>query len=174
MNNLKSIIESLIFLNGEPLKISEIASGLDVSEIEVVSCVNDLINMYKENGGGLHIIRVEDAVQMCTSPDNAQAVIDFFKPIVKKDLSDSALETLSIVAYKQPITRAEVEDIRKVQCTYVLKYLQSHDLIKAVGKKDAVGHPTLYGTTDEFLRLVGIESLSELPKLEDEDIVTTI
>ena len=122
----------------------------------------------------MQIIKLEDSIQMCTAPENEDAVLNFFKPIIKRDLSGSALETLSIIAYKQPVTRAEIEDIRKVQCSYVLKYLQSHDLIKVVGKKNAIGHPSLYGTTDEFLRIVGIESLEQLPKLEDEDIVTSI
>lgn len=174
MNNLKSVIESLVFLNGEPLKLAEIAKGLELDEGEITDAAHELIEDYKYRQGGLRIIKVEDAIQMCTSPENEQPVMDFFKPVVKKDLSSSALETLSIVAYKQPITRAEIEDIRKVQCAYVLKYLQAHDLVKVVGKKNTVGHPSLYGTTDEFLRMIGIESLAELPKIEDEDIVTSI
>lgn len=174
MNNLKSVIESLVFLNGEPLKLAEIAKGLELDEGEITDAAHELIEDYKYRQGGLRILKVEDAIQMCTSPENEQPVMDFFKPVVKKDLSSSALETLSIVAYKQPITRAEIEDIRKVQCAYVLKYLQAHDLVKVVGKKNTVGHPSLYGTTDEFLRMIGIESLAKLPKIEDEDIVTSI
>lgn len=174
MNNIESIIESLVFLNGEPLKIDEISKGLGIRIWQVEEAIENLIVKYKENAGGLRIIKIEDAVQMCTSPDNENAVMDFFKPVVKKDLSSSALETLSIVAYRQPITRAEIEDIRRVQCSYVLKYLQSHDLVKIVGKKNTVGHPSLYGTTDEFLRMIGIERLSQLPEIQETDIVTTI
>ena len=174
MSKIKSIIESLIFLNGEPLKISDIAKGLEIPEEDLNKEVDELIEEYKSSNRGLQIIKLEDSIQMCTAPENEDAVLNFFKPIIKRDLSGSALETLSIIAYKQPVTRAEIEDIRKVQCSYVLKYLQSHDLIKVVGKKNAIGHPSLYGTTDEFLRIVGIESLEQLPKLEDEDIVTSI
>lgn len=174
MSRLESIIESLVFLNGEPLKIDEIAKGLGKDIDQVYNAVNSLCQRYKDGDGGVKIIRVEDAVQMCTSPENEQEVMDFFKPVVKKDLSSSAIETLSIVAYKQPVTRVEIEEIRRVQCSYVLKYLQSHDLIKVVGKKNTVGHPSLYGTTDQFLRMLGIESLLELPELEDEEIIETI
>lgn len=172
-NRLESIIESLVFLNGEPLKLEEIANGLDILYDEVVCAVSALIKKY-ENGSGIRITKINDAVLMCTSPENEKEVMDFFKPIVKKDLSTSAIETLSIIAYKQPITRIEIEDIRRVQCTYILKYLLSHNLIKIVGKKNVIGHPSLYGTTDEFLRMLGLESLSDLPVLEDEDIIETI
>ncbi|MBQ9625512.1 MAG: SMC-Scp complex subunit ScpB, partial [Clostridia bacterium] len=147
MSKIKSIIESLIFLNGEPLKISDIAKGLEIPEEDLNKEVDELIEEYKSSNRGLQIIKLEDSIQMCTAPENEDAVLNFFKPIIKRDLSGSALETLSIIAYKQPVTRAEIEDIRKVQCSYVLKYLQSHDLIKVVGKKNAIGHPSLYGTT---------------------------
>lgn len=173
MNRLESIIESLIFLNGEPLKLEEISKGLEISIEQVEDAVASLCESHKSYGG-IRIIKVEDAVQMCTSPDNEKEVMDFFKPVVKKDLSTSAIETLSIIAYKQPVTRVEIEDIRRVQCSYILKYLQAHRLVKVVGKKNAVGHPSLYGTTDEFLRMIGIESLSNLPKLEEEDVIETI
>lgn len=166
---LISIIESLLFINGEPLSITEIAQGLKLEELLVNAACEELVERYERAKGGIKIIRLNGRIQMCTNPKNDQAIADFFQPIKKASLSTSALETLSIIAYRQPITRTEIEDIRRVQCSYVLKYLHSHGLIQVVGKKKTLGNPSLYGTTDEFLRMLGISSLAELPELKGEE-----
>lgn len=174
MDELKSKIESLLFLNGEPISYKELADGLKSQVYIVEQACAELVNEYKEKDGGMLIIVLDDKVQICTNPKNEEVISNFFQPIKKANLSTAALETLSIVAYRQPITRLEIEQIRQVQCSYILKFLQAHNLVQIVGTKKALGRPSLYGTTDTFLRMLGISSLEEMPeidKLEDYDAV---
>ena len=165
IKKIKSVIESVLFINGEPIEIEELSKFCDANVNEIAIVIEELIEDYKDRG--INIIRLNNSIQMCTNPSNEDAVSDFFKPVKKTSLSTAAVETLSIIAYKQPITRSEIEALRQVQCTYVLKYLLSHDLIKVVGHKKTLGNPALYATTDEFLRILGIESLKELPAITE-------
>ncbi len=164
MKELKSIIESVLFINGEPISENELSKGLCASKDEVKKALDLIKEEYSQRG--INLLKLNDGYQFCTNPKHEKELESFFKPIKKSSLSQSALETLSIIAYKQPITKMEIEQIRGVKCAYVLNYLKAHDLIKSVGKKKTLGRPSLYATTLEFLRIVGISSLKDLPKIE--------
>ncbi|HHW20954.1 SMC-Scp complex subunit ScpB [Thermodesulfovibrio thiophilus] len=160
---LKSIIESILFIAEKPVSIKILKTILNISENHIKEVIKELINEYKSRNSGIIIINIEDSYQMVTNPENADWIKIFKNLNANNKLSEQAFETLAIIAYKQPITKAEVEKIRNVNSDYAIKSLIEKKLIKIVGKKDVPGRPFLYGTTKEFLKLFGLSSLSELP-----------
>ncbi|MDL2289469.1 SMC-Scp complex subunit ScpB [Clostridia bacterium OttesenSCG-928-F22] len=170
--NIPSIIEAVLFVAGEPIEVGELARALDITEIEIEEHLEQLRLYYKNGKRGIRLMRLNDAVQLKTNEEYAKYIQAIFRPPQQYALTQSALETLSIIAYRQPVTRAEVEAIRGVKSDYSMSVLQEKRLIQAVGKKDTIGRPNLYGTTDEFLRHFGISSLAELPSLEELNDVT--
>lgn len=163
---IASVIEALLFAAGEEVSAADIAGVLQISELEVRSVLDEMSDEMRYQRRGIQIIRVEDKVQMCTSAEYAGYIQALLAPLRTKPLTQSALETLSIIAYRQPITRREIEAIRGVKCDYVIQALQAKGLIAVTGQSDAVGHPQLLGTTAEFLRCFRLESLANLPPLE--------
>lgn len=162
-------IMSALFLSGEPIDIdifSEIAR-MDDDEINVI--IEDMIREMELNDSGILLKRIGNSIQLCTNPKYAEYLKALFEPPKKDSLTQSVLETLSIIAYKQPITRAEVDEIRGVRSNYTITSLKERGLITEIGKKDTLGRPSLYGTTDNFLRQFGISDLDELPKILNED-----
>jgi segregation and condensation protein B len=162
----KSLLEVLLFLSGEPLTASALKAITDLEEPEIQRLMHELITDYRTRDGGVQIAEIADGYQMVTNPQYA--------PWVKKlagsestRLSLAALETLAIIAYKQPIIKAEVEQVRGVNSDGVIKTLLERRLIKIMGKKEAPGKPLLYGTTKDFLRYFGLKDLAELPTLRD-------
>ncbi|MGI6161334.1 MAG: SMC-Scp complex subunit ScpB [Christensenellales bacterium] len=164
---LISVIESLLFVSGEALAIEDIAAAVNIGAPEIESALEKMQQEYAERNCGISLIRVNDKIQFGTNKDNAEYIRKFFAPIEKRSLSQSAMETLSIIAYRQPVTKSEVERIRGVMCDYSISMLAQRGLIAEVGRKDALGRPILYGTTEEFLRQFGISGLSELPGIEE-------
>jgi segregation and condensation protein B len=165
-NNLKSIIESLLFAWGEPLNISEISKILNVKPFVLNQTLSDMIKEYTENSDrGLIIQKFGNSYQLTTKKDNFEFIQDLLQTSVNKSLSNAAMETLSIIAYKQPVTKVEIDLIRGVKCSNVIKGLLDKNLIKEVGKLDKPGRPTLYATTDQFLKHFGLISLKDLPTL---------
>ncbi len=162
---LKRAIEGILFAMGDSVEISRIAGALDIEEEQVCEIVGKLSDEYEADGRGIRIHRLEDSYQMCTSPDIYEYLIRIAKQPKKAQLTDVLLETLSIVAYKQPVTRAEIEKIRGVSCGHVVSRLVEYGLVEEVGRMDAPGRPILFGTTEEFLRAFGVTSLEELPSL---------
>lgn len=160
---LPSIIESLLFIVGEPLDIEEVKKVTVVSELELWQAVEELKKKYQPPCGIL-LRQFGNKLQFCTNPENAGFVEDLLNPIQKKSLSQSALEVLSIIAYRQPVTRGEIEQIRGVKCDYTVMSLKQKSLIEEVGHKDTLGKPVLFGTTDLFLRHFGLSSLADLPE----------
>ncbi|HOA83195.1 MAG TPA: SMC-Scp complex subunit ScpB [Thermodesulfovibrio thiophilus] len=160
---LKSIIESILFIAEKPVSIKILKTILNISENHIKEVIRELINEYKSRNSGIIILNIEDSYQMVTNPENAEWIKIFKNLNVNNKLSEQAFETLAIIAYKQPITKAEVEKIRNVNSDYAIKSLIEKKLIKIIGKKDVPGRPFLYGTTKEFLKLFGLSSLSELP-----------
>ncbi len=171
--DIKHIVEALIFASDEPIEINSIVNIIqsvdkDTSEIElyslVESSIDELNEFYAANGIAFRIIKIARGYQFATRPEFSRYVGFMNTERRKKRLSQAALETLAIIAYKQPITKPEIEKIRGVNADYILSTLLEKNLICIKGRADTVGRPLLYGTTDEFLKYFGIGDISELPK----------
>lgn len=162
MENLENILESILFTNGDAVDISDITSKIDVTKAEINKAVNKLKNKYNENSG-IVLLSFNNKLQLASSSKYANEVSLVLNPIRQRNLSKATLETASIVAYKQPVTRMEIEEIRGVSSDYAINILLEHNLIEIVGRKDTVGKPVLFGTTDEFLKRFNLSSLDELP-----------
>ncbi|MCX7988914.1 MAG: SMC-Scp complex subunit ScpB [Thermodesulfovibrio sp.] len=164
---IKRIIEALLFISEKPISQKFLASLFSISELEIKIILDTLINEYKEKESGILIIQIDESYQMVTNPKYSEWLTLFKNKTLNNKLSEQALETLAIIAYKQPITKAEIDKIRSVNSDYAIKTLLDRKLIKIIGKKDVPGRPFLYGTTKEFLKLFGISSLNELPNIDD-------
>ncbi|MDD5194923.1 MAG: SMC-Scp complex subunit ScpB [Candidatus Omnitrophica bacterium] len=164
---IKSIIESLLFVNERPLSIEELHGVLDLDKKDIEAASEELIQEYKERACGVCIVKVAGGYQMCSLPDNESWIKEMYRARAKQKLSIPALETLAIIAYKQPITRMEIESIRGVNIDGVIKHLLDLGLIKTEGRKEVVGRPFLYITTRKFLEYFGLNHLKDLPKLEE-------
>jgi segregation and condensation protein B len=161
---LKSIIESILFVSGEPMKIVKLAKVADATEAEVEGVVAKLNEDYA-NGRGLRIIQIKDTIQMASSPDNAEFVAELVKSEIQENLSQASLEVLSIVAYRGPITRAEIEAIRGVNCSFTLRALLIRGLIdRTENIKD--NRRYLYNISFDFLKKLGVDSVEKLPDWE--------
>ncbi|MDO4283827.1 MAG: SMC-Scp complex subunit ScpB [Eubacteriales bacterium] len=158
-------IEAILFAMGEAVEISALCRALSMTEGAVRKGVAALQKRYESSKCGLQVTRLETAVQLTTKPSLYPYLIRIASAPKKYALSDTLLETLSIVAYKQPITRAEIESIRGVNSDFAVNKLVSYDLIRELGRKDAPGRPLLFGTTEQFLRSFGVGSIEELPSL---------
>lgn len=163
----KSLLEALVFISGEPVTVAELKSVSGLPEADIKDLMDELIAEYAEREGGVQIGRIAGGYQMHTNPEHAESVKRFKGTVRAQRLSMAALETLAIIAYRQPIIRAEVEELRGVNSDGVVKTLLERRLIKVVGRKEAPGRPALYGTTREFLEYFGLNDLAELPTLKD-------
>lgn len=162
MENLCEIIESILFVAGEAVTVSDISGKLDVTAKEMNKAIDQLKNRFSGESG-IVLLHFNDKLQLATNSKYAEAVSTVLNPIRERNLSKATLETAAIIAYKQPITRLEIEEIRGVSCDYAINILMEHNLIEVVGRKDAVGRPVLFGTTDEFLKRFNISSIADLP-----------
>lgn len=166
MKNLDKILEGLLFVSGDGLEKGYIMEKLSVTDKQLEKAVEQLKEKYTEDSG-IHIICYRDKIQFCSNPDYADDISTVLNPIREKNLSKSTLEVIAIVCYKQPVTRLEIEEIRGVNSDYAIQTLLNHRLIEVVGRKDTIGKPLLFGTTDEFLKRFQIENLGQLPDYED-------
>lgn len=164
---IKSAIESMMFVWGEPLDIKDVADIFNVDKKEIYGYFKELQAEYEQEGRGIVIREVNKSFQFVTRKENLGYIERLCTPIKHKKLSQSALEVLAIVAYKQPVTKGEIESVRGIRCDRVLEGLEKKNLVAAIGRSDSVGRPVLYGTTDEFLKQFGFETLKELPTIED-------
>lgn len=165
IEQIKSIIESILFAAGRAIKITEFMSVLELGKDEIMPIMENLINEYKAKERGIEIIKINDGFQMCTKKENYEYLYQIFDKRSKPNLSNAALETLSIIAYNPKITRAEIENIRGVNSDGTIYKLMEYGLIESAGKLDLPGRPTAYRTTDNFLKTFGFTSLEELPEL---------
>ncbi|GIM30756.1 MULTISPECIES: SMC-Scp complex subunit ScpB [Paraclostridium] len=167
-DEIKNIIEAIMFAYSEPISIKDLNNAIneELSSKEIEIMLNSLIEDYKENNRGIQIIKLQDKYQMCTNKDYAEFVKNILEPKRKKTLSQATLETLTIIAYKQPITKVEIEEIRGVKSDKVIQTLLENDLIYEAGRLDRIGKPIIYKTTNEFLKLLNIEKLEDLPSIE--------
>ncbi len=163
---IDNVLESLLFVSGNSLKISDICELLELQKSEVNGAVKRLQKKY---GGkcGIHLISFNGQLQLASNPDYADIIGCVLNPIREKALSTPAMETLSIIAYRQPVTRLDIEHIRGVNCDYALQALLKNKLIEIVGRKESLGKPLLFGTTDAFLKRFSIEDISQLPGREE-------
>ena len=163
---LKGNLEALLFVNGDPLSLKRIAEILEVDQENVKLLLAQLIQDMNQQERGLTIIEVAGGYQLCTKPHLA-GFLEKLVQIKENKLSIPALETLSIIAFKQPITKQEIEAIRGVRVDKVLANLLERNLIKELGRKAAIGRPIIYGTTEVFLKCFGLKSLEDLPELPE-------
>ena len=164
---MKGRIEAILFVAGEAVSIKELARALQTEEKTVRAELNAIRDEYDYNQRGFLLKRFGDKVQLATRPLYSQDVLRLLQPVQQQSLSQAAMETLAVVAYKQPVTRAEVEQVRGVKCDYSLQSLMNKGLIREMGRKDTIGRPILFGTTDEFLSHFGLEGLEYLPPLPE-------
>lgn len=163
----KQIIENLLFITDRPLKPSRIAEVVEtVNAKRVLEIIHELAKEYEDTGRSIRILEIGGGYQMCTKPEYGRWVRRLYNEKMTTRLSNAALETLAIIAYKQPVTRAEMEMIRGVDVAAPLEKLLERGLVRVLGKRDTIGRPMVYGTTDEFLRLFGLNKISELPDLQ--------
>ena len=163
--NLKEVLYSILFVAGDGIEKSFIAEKLNVSEKELNKAIDELKNELSGEKG-VHLIEYKNKIQLASNPNYANYISDVLNPIREKSLTRAALETLAIIAYKQPITKLEIEDIRRVNSDYAVQILIDQNMIEVVGRKDAVGKPLLFGTTENFLKRFDIKDLNDLPDYE--------
>ncbi|RMG03531.1 MAG: SMC-Scp complex subunit ScpB [Acidobacteria bacterium] len=172
IDELKSICEALIFVADEPISAQTISQITGESPQVVSAAIEQLANEYRERGSGLQIRQIAGGWEMTTRPEYHEYIRTFLKTKPSAKLSVAALETLAVIAYKQPVTVAEILEIRGVQSASAIKTLLEKKLIVAKGRKDTVGKPMTYGTSKEFLIQFGLKDLSELPSIDDfQDLV---
>ena len=165
--DISAALEAILFAAGESVPIARLSLVLDTDEEELRQVAGDLAERYEREGRGIRILRLDDRLQMCSDPDYAPFVIKTLEQRRPPMLSQSALETLAIVAYFQPVTRAYIDRVRGVDSSYTVGALTERGLIEICGRLEAPGRPALFRTTDVFLRTMGISELSQLPPLPD-------
>lgn len=173
MTGLAAIIEALLFAAGKPLEVSEIVEITEQSEINILEAIKYLKTRLEDEESGICLIKLENAYQLTTKPEHYDYMVKMMAPAQKSMLSGAALETLSIVAYNQPVTRSSVEFIRGVNSDSAINRLIERGLIEECGRLDTPGKPLLYRTTPEFLKSFGITSLDELPDISNIPIQMT-
>ena len=169
MMNIKEIakiIEGVLFVSGEGVEIDEFKTKFDMNDREFNKCLDILKQKYNEDSG-INIIQYKTKVQFCSNPQIVDNIAEILNPIRERSLTKAALETVAIIAYKQPITRLEIENIRGANSDYAIQLLQSNNLIEVVGRKDTVGKPLLFGTTENFLKRFELQSIEALPNYNE-------
>ena len=162
----EAAIEAILFALGESVELSQIAEAIGQDKETTRKLIHRLMDSYQDEGRGIQIIELEQSYQMCTKKEYYGNLIQIAMHPQKPVLTDVMLETLSIIAYKQPVTKAEIEKIRGVKCDHAINKLVEYDLVRELGRLDAPGRPILFGTTEEFRRTFGVQGLDELPVLD--------
>lgn len=164
---MKSAFESMMFVWGEPLDVKTAAEVFNINWKDAYDYFLELKLEYDQEGRGIKIIEINKSFQFVTNAENSSYVERLCTPVKEKKLSQSALEVLAIIAYKQPITKGEIDSIRGIKCDRVIEGLVKKELIQEKGRSSAIGRPILYGTTDAFLKHFGFETLKDLPDIEN-------
>ena len=160
------IVEAILFVTGDAVEKKELARAMGLTDGELEETLDALESGYDFDRRGLRLLRFGAHVQLATRPDYAPYVEKLLQPVQKQSLSQAVMETLAVIAYRQPVTKGEIEQIRGVKCDYSVQSLVSKGLVEEVGRKEALGRPILYGTTDAFLRHFCISSLADLPEID--------
>lgn len=161
----QAVIEAVLFTMGESVEVSRLAEVIEEDVNTTREILQEMEEKYKQEERGIALTWFENSVQLCTKAQMYEYLIKIAKAPRKMVLTDTVLETLSIIAYKQPVTRVEVEKVRGVSCDHAINKLLEYDLITELGRLDAPGRPLLFGTTEQFLRSFGVKSLEELPEV---------
>lgn len=170
INKLEGVIEAILFAVGDSVELGKIAAAIEHDEDTTRKIIHRMMDKYALEERGVRIMELENSFQMCTKKEMYEYLIRIAKQPKKYVLTDVLLETLSIIAYKQPVTKLEVEKIRGVKSDHAVNKLVEYDLVCEVGRMDAPGRPLLFGTTEEFLRRFGIQSVDELPIMNPEQV----
>ena len=167
MESLKEVIESILFVAGEAIEFEDIAEKLNIDIKEVKDAAKELQKERQDSFSGIQVQIFNNKAQLCSNPNYNESVTEVLNPIKEKALTKAVMEAAAIVAYKQPITRLEIEQVRGVNSDYAVNMLIENNLIEVVGRKDAIGKPLLFGTTDTFLKRFNLESLDQLPDFDE-------
>lgn len=170
IKNYKAAIEAVLFSMGTAVSIKELSRILDMTDSEVIAIVDEMSREYEDENRGIKLVKLEDSYQLCSKNEYYDVLTQLVNMPKKHTLTDTLMETLSIVAYKQPVTRQEIEAIRGVSCVHAINKLVEYKLIQEVGRLDAIGRPILFGTTEDFLRCFGVSSTDDLPVITREKI----
>lgn len=167
---MEAVIEAILFTMGDSVEVSRIAKVIEQDIETTKKLIHNMMDKYEEEDRGIRIIELENAFQMCTKKEMYEYLIQIAKQPRRYVLTDVVLETLSIIAYKQPITKIEIERIRGVKSDHAVNKLIEYNLVAEVGRLDTPGRPILFGTTEEFLRRFGVQSVDELPGISPEKV----
>lgn len=165
MSRLSNIIESILFISGKAVEESFIMEKLEIKQKDYDAAIGELQEKFSGESG-IHLLRFNKKLQFATNPNYSKEVEAVLNPIKEKELTNAMLETLAIIAYKQPVTRLEVEEIRSVDCTYSVQNLVRLGLVEVIGRKETIGKPLLFATTDDFLKRFSISNVTDLPDYE--------
>ena len=166
MENLAAVVEAILFVAGDPVRVEDLAHAMDMTTREMQNALDALADHLTLENRGIQLNRSGETVFLSIRPQFAPQVEMFLQPLQKRPLSQAVLETLSIIAYRQPCTRGDIEAIRGVKCDYSVQSLLNKGFIEECGVRETLGRPTLYRTTDAFLKHFGMESLDDLPNVE--------
>ncbi len=166
----QAAIEAILFSIGDAVSAKDLAKVLELDEKDVIKLLNDMMDKYEAGDRGIRLVKLEDSYQLCTKNEYYDILSLLVNMPKKHNLTDSLMETLSIIAYKQPVTRQEIEAIRGVSCVHAINKLVEYKLVAEVGRLDAIGRPILFGTTEDFLRSFGVTSMDELPVITPDKI----
>ena len=172
IKKLEAAIEAILFTMGNSVELAQIADAIQQDKETTRKILQNMMDRYQQEDRGIQIIELEQSYQMCSKKEYYECLIRLAMHPKKPALTDVMLETLSIIAYKQPVTKAELEKLRGVKCDHAVNKLVEYNLVRELGRLDAPGKPILFGTTEEFLRSFGVQDLDELPmpdpvKVED-------
>jgi len=165
--NIKSAVESLLFVWGEPLEAKACAELFNLSTSDMLHIMREMVSEYEDRAGGIRIREVDKAFQLVTNPENDDYIKKLCTPVRTRRLSQAALEVLAVIAYKQPVTKGQIDRIRGIKSDRVIEGLMAKELVEERGRSNSIGRPILYGTTRKFLEVFGFESIKDLPELED-------
>ena len=166
-DKVKGILEAILFTMGESVPIGRLAEVMEMDAEELRRVLTQMQEDYQQDSRGLTLIELEDAWQICTKIETYEYVRKLVSQPKKRSLTDVMLETLSIIAYKQPVTKQEIEAIRGVKCDFAVNKLVEYNLVKELGRKNTIGRPIVFGTTEEFLRCFGVSSIEDLPDIDE-------
>ena len=170
LSELEAVVESILFVSGEAVELGVIADAIEMDKATTKAIIRTLADKYEEEQRGIRIVELEGAYQMCTAPQCFEFIRSIYKSTRRQGLTQSLLETLAIVAYRQPVTKAQIEEIRGVSADHAVNKLVEKGLICEVGRMDTPGRPITFGTTKDFLRYFGFSSTKELPEFQESSI----
>ena len=166
MENLSAVIEAILFVSGDPVRLDALAHAMNLTVSEMDEALSALSDHLALENRGIQVNRSGETVFLSINPRYAAQVEAFLQPLQKQPLSQAVLETLSIIAYRQPVTKGDIEAVRGVKCDYSVQSLLTKGFIEECGRRETLGRPILYGTTDKFLQHFGMETLADLPKVD--------